>query len=262
MKKFKLTEVIIILLVITFIRLIGYSINREKVSFVKSDVFHKISNSFQFITNIPKAKIENEELKKTNDELQTKSLEDDNLIKQNERMKSMLKFSKKRVEYNYIGADIIGNNANGLTIDKGEDKGIKIGMIAMTGQGLVGQVIAVGSNWSILKCLNNETFSVAALVQGTKADNGIINGYKDKNNRLLLKLDKLSLGSGIKKGDVIVTSGLGKMYPSGIKLGKVLTVYDDKSSLVKNAIIEPYVDFSKLEEVFIVESKDPSGIQY
>jgi len=239
-----------------------YSANREKVFFVKSDGFHKISNSFQFITNILKVKKENEELKKTNDELQSKVLENDNLIKQNERMKSMLKFSNKRVEYNYIGTDISGNNTNGLTIDKGEDKGIKRGMIAMTGQGLVGQVIAVGSNWSLLKCLNNETFSVAALVQGTKADNGIITGYKDKNNRLLLKLDKLSLGSGIKKGDVIVTSGLGRMYPSGIKIGKVLTVHDDKSDLMKSAIIDPYVEFPKLEEVFIVESKDSSGIQY
>jgi len=75
-------------------------------------------------------------------------------------------------------------------------------------------------------------------------------------------LDKLSLGSGIKKGDVIVTSGLGRMYPSGIKIGKVLTVHDDKSDLMKSAIIDPYVEFPKLEEVFIVESKDSSGIQY
>jgi len=261
MKKFKITKVIIILSVVTFLCLIGYSANREKASFVKSDGFHKISNTFQFITNILKVKKENEELKKTNDERQTKALEDDELIKQNERMKSMLKFSKKRVEYNYIGANIIGNK-NGLTIDIGEDEGIKKGMIAMTGQGLVGQVISVGNNWSILKCLYNETFSVAALVQGTKDNNGIITGYKDKNNKLFLKMDKLSLESGIKKGDVIVTSGLGRIYPSGINIGKVLTVHDDKSNLVKNVIVEPYIDFSKLEEVFIVESKDPSGIEY
>ena len=105
-------------------------------------------------------------------------------------------------------------------------------------------------------------FQLQLLFKIQKVDNGIVSGYKDKNNKLLLKMDRLSLDSTIKKGDLIVTSGLGRIYPAGITLGKVLTVHDDKSNVMKSAIIEPYVKFATLEEVFIVESKDSSGIQY
>jgi len=135
-------------------------------------------------------------------------------------------------------------------------------MIAMTGDGLVGQVTSVGYNWSIVTCLSNENIAVAALVEGKSAENGIVKGYKDKNNNIIAEIQRLSLDSDVKKGDVIATSGLGYIYPPGIKIGKVLTVQEDKGEVMKSAIIKPFVNFSKLEEVFIVASKDPSGIKY
>ena len=78
----------------------------------------------------------------------------------------------------------------------------------------------------------------------------------DENNKLLAEIQRLSVDSGIKKDDVIVTSGLGRIYPSGIRIGKVLSVHEDKGEVMKSAIIEPYVDFSKIEEVFIVVPTD------
>ena len=61
---------------------------------------------------------------------------------------------------------------------------------------------------------------------------------------------------------LIVTSGLGRIYPSGIKIGKVITVHEDKGEVMKSAIIEPFVDFSKIEEVFIVAPKEPGEVKY
>ncbi|HEY8804486.1 MAG TPA: rod shape-determining protein MreC [Clostridium sp.] len=277
--KNKLTVVVIILSV-SFLSLIGYSANRDKMSFVENGVgvtinsvqglfyneFYKIRDSFQFITNISNVKAQNEELRKSNNDLQSKALDYDNLKKESERLRSMLNFSKQRAEYNYVGADIIGISGNsfsdGFIISKGENKGIKKGMIAMTGEGLVGQVTSVGNNWSIVQCLSNENIAVAALVQSTRDNNGIVKGYKDANNKPLAEIDRLSLDSGIKKGDVIVTSGLGGIYPPGIRIGSVLSVHEDKGQVMKSAIINPYVDFSKIEEVFIVVPKDTRQIKY
>ncbi|MCB2292517.1 rod shape-determining protein MreC [Clostridium algoriphilum] len=277
--KNKLTVVIIILSV-SFLALIGYSANRDKKSFVENGVgvtinsvqgifyngFYKITNSFQFITNISNVKKQNEELRKSNNKLQSKALEYDVLKKESERLRSMLNFSKQRDEYNYVGAEIIGVSGNsfsdGFIINKGENKGFKKGMIAMTGEGLVGQVTSVGNNWSIVQCLSNENIAVAALVQSTRDNNGIVKGYKDENNKSLAEIERLSLESAVKKGDVIVTSGLGGIYPAGIRIGKVLSVHENKGEVMKSAIIEPYVNFSKIEEVFIVVPTDPREIKY
>ena len=135
--------VIIIILSVTFLFIIGYSVNREKMSFVENGVgvtinsvqglfyngFNKIRDSFKFITNISKVKTENEELLKTNSQFQSKALEYGSLKKENDRLRSMLKFKQDRDEYNYIGSDIIGisgnNFSDGFIINKGENNGIK-----------------------------------------------------------------------------------------------------------------------------------------
>jgi rod shape-determining protein MreC len=265
--------VVILILSVTFLFLIGYSVNRSKMSFVENGVgvtinsvqgvfykgFYKVRNSFKFITNFSDVKKENEELKKTNSDLQVKALEYTDAIKENERLRSILKFSKQKDQYNYIGADIngiSGNFSDGFYINKGTNKGIKTRMIAITGEGLVGQVTSVGSNWSIVQCLSNENIAVAGLVESTRDNDGIVKGYKDENNKLLAEIQRLSLDSAIKKGDVILTSGLGGFYPAGIRIGSVLSVYEDKGEVMKGAIIEPYVDFTKIEEVFIVVPKE------
>ena len=272
--------VVIIILSVTFLSLIAYSANREKMSFVENGVgvtinsvqgvfykgFYKIRDSFKFITNFSKVKKENEELKKANSDYQGKALEYDDLKKESIRLRSMLNFSEQRTEYDYVGADIIGVSGNnfldGFIINKGENKGIKKRMVAMTGEGLVGQVTAVGDNWAIVQCLSNENIAVAALVQSTRDNNGIVKGYKDENDKLLAEIQRLSLDSLIKKDDIILTSGLGGIYPSGIRIGKVLSVYEDKGKVMKGAIIEPFVDFSKIEEVFIVVPKETREIKY
>ena len=272
--------VVIIILSVTFLSLIAYSAGRQKMSFVENGVgvtinsvqglfyvgFNKIKSSFKFITNISDVKVQNEELLKANMELQNKVLEYDNLKQESERLRTMVNFSKARDEYNYVGADIIGISGNnfldGFIINKGENKGIKKRMIAMTGEGLVGQVTSVGNNWAIVQCLSNENIAVAALVQSTRDNNGIVKGYKDENNRLLAEIQRLSLDSGIKVGDVIVTSGLGGIYPAGIRIGSVLSVHEDKGEVMKSAILEPYVNFAKIQEVFIVVPKEDREIKY
>ena len=53
-------------------------------------------------------------------------------------------------------------------------------------------------------------------------------------------------------GDTIVTSGLDGIYPAGIRIGEVTEITIESGGLTKQATVEPYVNFSKLEEVFIL----------
>lgn len=272
--------VTIVVLSVTFLILISRSIKGEKISFVENGIgvtlnpvqgtlykFNsKLKDSVSFIFGFSRVKTENKDLRKKNNELESKALDYDSLKDENERLREMLNFKNQRLEYNYVGCDIIGKSGSGLldqfVINKGNKDGIEKQMIAITAQGLVGQVTNVGSNWSIVQTLANENLAVSGTIESTNDNSGIVKGYKDSDNRLLAKLYYLPLDSNIKKGDIILTSGLGGLYPKGIRIGSVTDVEEDKGKVMKNAIIKPYIDFNKLEELFIVVPKNKIDVKY
>lgn len=277
--KNKLTVTIIVLSV-TFLMLIGYSVKREKVSFAESGVGGTL-NTVQgglynsgsgvkdflgFILNFNVIREENDKLKARNNELESKALEYDALKSENERLREMLNFKNQNYQYNYVGCDIIGKSGGSFldefTINKGKNDGIERQMVVVTSQGLVGQVTSVANSWAIVQTLSNENIAVSGIVQSTRESVGIIKGYRDSDNTQLAKIYYLPLDSKIKENDVILTSGLGGLYPKGIRIGYVIGIEEDKGKVMKNAIIKPYIDLNKLEEVFVVIPKNKIDIKY
>ena len=63
-----------------------------------------------------------------------------------------------------------------------------------------------------------------------------------------------------KEGDIILTSGLGSMYPKGIRIGEVTSVEVDNVGIMKKAVVKPYVDFNKLQELFVIVPKEKVDI--
>ncbi|MCY6485074.1 rod shape-determining protein MreC [Clostridium aestuarii] len=277
--KNKLT-VIIIVLSVSFLILIGYNFKKEKIGAAENGVgvtlnsvqgvvynFNsKIKNSINFFVNYSDVKKENEKLRTDNIQLKDKAIKFDALQKENKRLRKMLNFKDQKSEYEYLGCDIIGKSGNdwleGFVINRGSNDGIKKRMVVITGEGLVGQVTSVGSNWAIVQSLVNENIAVAGLVNSTDENDGIVKGYRDSNDKLLAKLYYLPLDSKIKNEDTILTSGLGGLYPKGISIGTVIDIEEDKGKLVKNALIQPSVDFNKLQELFVVIPKEQREVKY
>lgn len=75
-------------------------------------------------------------------------------------------------------------------------------------------------------------------------------------------LDNLPQDSAIKVGESIVTSGVGNYYPSNIRIGTVLNISVDNSTISKQAILKPYTDFTTLKEVIVIVPKDNSEVKY
>ncbi len=271
--------VIVILLSVSFLGLIGYSVQKDKMSMVENGVGSainsvqgvvykigsKIKSSFSLVLNIGNIKSENDELKKQNEKLKFNAIQNDILRKENDRLRGMLNFADANGQYNYIGVDILGlvgnNFLDGYVINKGEKDGIEKGMIALEGEGLVGQVTSVGSNWSIVQSICNENMAVAGYVLSTEESNGIVKGYKGNEDKFLTEITGLSLDSKIKEGDNILTSGLGGIYPKGIKIGEVLEIYEDRAKVVKSAIVKPAVDFNKVEQLVIIVPKEKRDVK-
>ncbi|KEI06560.1 rod shape-determining protein MreC [Clostridium botulinum C] len=269
--------VTVIVLSVSFLILIGYTVGKEKMSTAENGVGvvlnsvqgvvyklnSKIKKSAKFIFHFKDVKEENKKLREENAILKDKALKYDSLAKENERFKKMINFKDQRSEYDYIGCEIIGKSGenwlDGFVINRGSDDGIQKKMVVVTGEGLVGQVTSVANKWSIVQSIINENIQVAGMLNSTRENDGVVKGYKDYSNKLLAKLYFLPLDSKVKKGDIVLTSALGSLYPKDIKIGTVIDVEEDKGKLVKNALIEPSVDFNRLEELFVIVSKNKDG---
>ena len=82
----------------------------------------------------------------------------------------------------------------------------------------------------------------------------------DNKNKNLTQLSNIPMDSAIKEGDIILTSGLGSMYPKGIRIGEVTSVEVDNVGIMKKAVVKPYVDFNKLQELFVIVPKEKVDI--
>ncbi|PJI07131.1 MULTISPECIES: rod shape-determining protein MreC [Clostridium] len=283
MKLFKnRLTVTIVVLSVSFLILIGYTVKREKVSFVENGVgtvfnsvqgfFYNINNNIKgavgFALNFSEVQKENETLKSKNSQLKQKAAAYDSLKNENAELKRMFKFKEDHSEYDYVGGDIVLKSGSGIlkgyVINKGTKDGVKPGMAVINDAGLIGKVTSAASNYCKIETISSENVSVAALIQRTQVNDCIVTGYTDNadKSKNLAILTMLPLNSDIKEGDTIVTSGIGSDYPKDIIIGKVTSVEDNKGKMEREAIIEPAVDFTRLQRVFIVVPKDTSEIKY
>ena len=223
-------------------------------------VNEKVKGSFDFFINFSNVKKENEELTAKNAELENKLIEYERMKDENTRLREMFDYSQTNANYDYLGCNIIGysggNISNGYIIDKGTKDGVEKDMVVITPAGLVGKVTKASSSFAIVQTILNENIAVAAMVESTDETTGILQGITDSKNKNLTELSNIPIESAIKEGDKILTSGLGEMYPKEIRIGEVISVEVDNVGIMKRAVVKPYVDFNKLEELLVVVPKE------
>jgi rod shape-determining protein MreC len=267
----KLTVAIAILSV-GFLVLIGYSVKRENPSFFEggvgyafNDIQKVIYNAgdgakdfLSIVVNFKSVKEEYAAMEEKNSELEQKAADYDALKKDYDQLKAMLDYKVRNDQFEYKGANIINRNdiLNTFTIDRGGNDGVQKGTTVITHEGLVGLISEVYPTSSIVQNYGNENISVAAMVENSVKNDGIVKGLKSKNNKLIVKMSSLPIDSTIKAGDVITTSDNEFVYPKGIKIGTVLEVQEDKVNIMKIALVQPFVDLDKLDKLFIIVPKD------
>jgi rod shape-determining protein MreC len=198
---------------------------------------------------------ENTKLKKENADLRTQLVDYYNIKDENARLWKYYKIKKQNPDYELVPASVIRRDSSSdfysFTVDVGSTMGVSVQDPVVTENGLVGFVSSVnGANCKVTTILSPET-QAGALDKKTK-DSGIISGsavYSDKN---LTTLTKVNTTSTIAKGDIIVTSGIGGVYPANLIVGKVKSVKFDKNEATKYTVVEPYDDIRTLTEVVII----------
>ena len=270
MKPFKnKLAVTIVLLSVAFCGMIIYSLQSDangissSVSTVVSplqkivyNINSRVKETVDFFLNFSEVKLENEELKKKNTKLANELIEYESLKDEVERLREALNFTESKNNYKYVGVNIIGYSGNSLSdgyiIDKGSNDGIDKNMVVVSSKGLVGKVTKVASNFAIVQSILNENIAVAVMDQQTREATEVLQGLSDKKDNNMTVVYNLPISSDVKEGDIIITSGLGKIYPKEIPVGTVVSVEEDNVRVMKSAVVEPFVNFNEVEELFVV----------
>ncbi len=171
---------------------------------------------------------------------------------ENQRLRKLLSF-KKTVPYRLLPARIVGKNFTGwsrtLMINQGRREGIRVGMAVVRPEGVVGRILSVSKTHAQVQLIIDRNSDIPALFQSTRAE-GIAEGGVANQCRVKY----LTRLPDIEPGERVVTSGLGRVFPKGLIIGSVSSVRKKPYGLFQEAAIIPAVDFSRIEEVFVVRS--------
>jgi rod shape-determining protein MreC len=196
-------------------------------------------------------KKENERLRKNNFVLSLELYRLEEAREQNRRLTSLLEFAS-RSSIHFIACRIVsgglGERANVFIIDKGKVHGVQTNMPVLVPEGLVGKIIEADSRRSMVQLYTHQDFRISAMASG-KAERGIAGSASGGQ----LYLFNIPLRTSIVTGDLIVSSGMGGIFPKGIPIGKVEDIEREKEMGIKlRARLTPSVDLDKISEVFVL----------
>ena len=162
---------------------------------------------------------------------------------------------RQRSGLDTVAAEIIAAGADpefrDMTIDKGSSDGLQPDMAVISPAGVVGRVILPSSRAAKVQMLIDRNAAAGAMIERTRAQ-GIVVGQGDS-----LRMDYVPGTADVKQGDLVVTSGIDRIYPKGFVIGTVESV-DRGLGTYHEITVRPSVDFSRLEEVLVVLTPPPA----
>jgi len=214
----------------------------------------KLQASIDSLLSLGRMRAENEQLKRQVAELQTKLVQMEEYHQENLRLKQLLAYKEATsTNWQLKAAPVVARSPsnwfNTLTIGLGSDDGIRKDQVVLTPAGVVGRVIRVFPRTAEVLLLLDREGAVGAMVQSSRLL-GVVEASSDY--RGYLQMIHLAHNAPIKENDIVLTSGLGGIFPKGLPIGRVVKILPEPDGLMKRAIIEPYVDFNRLEEVLVI----------
>jgi rod shape-determining protein MreC len=168
---------------------------------------------------------------------------------ENKRLARLLHFAPDNTDLPMVVAQVIGREVNSwyesIDLNRGVTHGIHAGLAVITNRGVVGVVYRAAANHCRVRLITDPASSLPVLLEQQR-EKCILVG---QGRRCSLKY--LESGTAVVPGDSVITSGYAGIFPKGLLVGRVRTVSDPGNALFQAVEIEPAVDLSRLEEVFI-----------
>ena len=175
----------------------------------------------------------------------------------NRELSKLLGITEAYNDYKYVHATVTAKSEGiffyQFTVNKGSRDGIRVNDTVINGDGIIGRVSEVFTNSARVTTLLDEDTRVSSVMTGTRDMVMVYGSYQLKTDGLLM-MEYIPSQSNIRVGDVVETSGIGGIYPSGLIIGTVEALTDEKSGIEQFAIVRPVVNFSKIETVMILST--------
>ncbi len=259
-KNKKKKKYIIIGLIFSILLLLGVSLIIDRKTGMMEDFFKDGAVLINKIVMYPFTSIRNKDtVPQTESYIIQKNI-NASLEKEIEELKKVLELNKTLTEYDVVNATILSRNRSywfqTITIDKGKKSGIKKDMAVITKDGLIGKITKVSNYSSEVKLItaNDKAFKVSISIRTNGVDHyAVLDGYDKKTS--LIKATGIDKTAPIQVGDTVLTSGLGGMFPTGIYIGLVEKIEEDKYNLSKNVYIKTLQDFNDIHYVTVLKVK-------
>ncbi len=177
--------------------------------------------------------------------------------KENADLRSALGFSK-RFGHRLAAAAVIGRAPDGLTrsltIGRGRADGVALGMVVVSGAGLVGRVSEVSERSATVETL----VDAASRVNSYASNSGLEGTVLGEGGPLAMDLLPKP-GVVVAQGEWVLTSGIGGQFPRGILVGQVTQFHRRDSATLERADLAPAVDFASVSTVLVVIDFTPRG---
>lgn len=220
-----------------------------------SAVQEQIGSMGKGLKTLDELEAENRKLNEQNRELMTTNNLLRELEAENNRLRLSLEYRERSV-FRLLPARIISRDAsswwNTVRINRGFEDGVETDQPVLNETGLIGKTTTVTKNESIVVLITDETCRVAAKVEGTR-EQGILTGMRiqESGTNGELQLNFLTKNAALEPGLKVYTAGVSNgVFPSGILIGKVKEFRT--RPLDGQALVEPAVDLSTTEDVFVV----------
>lgn len=218
-----------------------------------------VSRMEHFLDYVRDLKQENRALRRENLQLSLNNQRLQELMLENLRLRRLLGL-KRSSPFHFVAANVIGfgqeETVRSLILDVGKEDSIRKNMPVVTEKGLVGKILHVETHQSIAQILLDRHSLVSARLQKSR-EVGVISW----SGNFWLDLNYIPKEVAVNPGEVVITSGLSKIYPPGIKIGIVAEVKQNEYELFKEIKVKPAVNFNNLEQVFVLVKPDSQQVE-
>ena len=206
---------------------------------------------------VPRAELQrqNENFRRENQELRLRLTQADQIQFENARLRQLLGWQKQTAWKLKLANVVLRDPANWwdtVQIDLGSRDGLRENLPVLTTDGPIGRVSSVSFTHSQVTLIGDPACKVSALIQNDARDNGVITVRAGTLDSSLVTLGYLSRNAVVTPGQKVVTSGLGKLFPSGIPVGQIVDSRQVEFGLYTEARVKLAANLSSLEQVWVL----------
>lgn len=202
-----------------------------------------------YVANLNASK-ENNVLKSKISDLQNEVFSYQEAVKESDRLRELINYGENLERKKIVARVVAWDSADDykvVRINKGLKHGIKLQSVVTSAEGLVGYVTRLTDHFADVITILDANNRVDGVVERLRS-HGVVEGYS--RGRCIMKY--VNRTEPIILNDIVLTAGLGNVYPKGLKIGYISRIERESYGITQHVEITPLVNFSKLEEVLVL----------